>query len=53
VAATKRKLEEINSSVAEMNQWLNEVEEDVNKLDAEAADQLSEKHISEYMVSTG
>jgi hypothetical protein len=38
--------------MAEINQWLNEIEKNVNKLDALAVDQLSEKHISECKVST-
>jgi hypothetical protein len=36
----------------EINQWLNEAEERVNKLDAMAVDQISEKDISECKVST-
>lgn len=51
VTAAKSKLEKVNSSVAEINQWLNEIEENVNKLDAVARDQISEKHISECKVS--
>jgi hypothetical protein len=51
VTTSKSKLEEVNSSVAEINQWLSEVEDSVNKLDAVSADQISEKHISECKVS--
>ncbi|XP_033609096.1 dystrophin, isoforms A/C/F/G/H isoform X6 [Cryptotermes secundus] len=50
VTAAKSKLEELNSSMAELNQWLNEAEERVNKLDALAQDQISEKDISECKV---
>jgi hypothetical protein len=50
--AAKSKLEEITCSVAELNQWLNEVEKSVNNLDALPVDQLSEKHISECKVGT-
>lgn len=52
VTTSKSKLEDVTSSVAEINQWLNEVEDSVNKLDAVARDQISEKHISECKVST-
>jgi len=52
VTTSKSKLEDVNSSVAEINLWLNEVEDSVNKLDAVAVDQISEKHIGECMVST-
>jgi hypothetical protein len=37
--------------MAEINQWLNEIEKNINKLDALALDQLSEKHIAECKVS--
>ncbi|XP_021932648.1 dystrophin-like [Zootermopsis nevadensis] len=48
--AAKSKLEQVNCSMAEINQWLNEIEKSVHELDALAVDQLSEKHISEYKV---
>jgi hypothetical protein len=51
VTAAKSKLEELNCSMAEINQWLNEVDEKVNKLDAVALDQISEKDIAECRVS--
>lgn len=52
MTTSKSKLEDVNSSVTEINQWLNEVEDSMNKLDAVARDQISEKHISECKVST-
>jgi len=52
VTTSKSKLEDVNSSVAEINQWLNEVEDNMNKLDAVARDQISEKHTAECKVST-
>jgi hypothetical protein len=52
VTAAKSKLEEVNCSMAEINKWLSEAEERVNKLDALALDQISEKDISECKVST-
>lgn len=52
MTTSKSKLEDVNSSVTEINQWLNEVEDNVNKLDAVARDQISEKHIAECKVST-
>jgi hypothetical protein len=51
VTAAKSKLEEVNCSMTEMNQWLKEVEEKVNRLDALALDQISEKDVSECKVS--
>jgi hypothetical protein len=52
VTAAKSKLEEMNCSMAEISQWLNEAEERMNKLDAVPVDQISEKDISECNVST-
>lgn len=51
MTTSKSKLEDVNTSVAEINQWLNEVEDSVNKMDAVARDQISEKHIAECKVS--